>query len=234
MDVGQGTDDLLATYFAEPTTLTNKLVVTMKVANLSNVLPGFRWVTYFNIPENSNYYYLSMDTANSTTPTFTYGIKGALPGPEPVSTYNPLGSLDSTSTYKADGTITLVLDESKLPFKAGDVLTNIVSSTRTASPSEPTGTAPGGVGLTQDTGGASQNYTVLGVAGCTINLPSGGGGTGTGGTGTGGTGTGTSTGTTTTTVATGNNSGHGRFGGGAFGLGLLPLLLAARRRRFGG
>lgn len=166
-DAASGTDDLRSMSISEPADQPGKLVFTMKVANLSTVPPGFRWVTYFDVAGRSepmtDYYYVAMTTSNGT-PAYYYGTHGETPGG--VGDYTVLGTLDPTSTYNADGTITLVLDKSALSLKTGDRLTNIVSTTRTSAPDDPTGTAPGGEGLTQDSAGAKLPYTVVGNATC--------------------------------------------------------------------
>ena len=204
IDLAAEQDDLLNTYFAEPANLVNKLVVTIKVNNLTGgPMPAFRWVTYFNIPENSNNYYVDMDTSTGT-PTYDYGIHTSLATPAAsLTTYMPLGTLDAASNNNPDGTITLILDKSAIGLKTGDVLSGIVTSVRTSSPNDPTGTQPLGVGLTQDTGAATQTYTIVGNDVCAQDIanpptgPTTGGGTTT--PTSGGTTTPTSGGTTTPT-----------------------------------
>jgi PKD repeat protein len=212
-EMGNGSDMLLSTYIAEPSTLSGKLVVTMNVASLATVPSPFRWVTYFSTKTAD--YYLSMDTSTGPTPNFTYGLHGTLPGAG-LGTFQYLGALDASSNYTADGVITLVLDKTKIPLNAGDVLTAISTSIRTTIPDDTTGTIPGGVGLTVDSAGDPNNYTIVGTQ-CVVTPTSTGGsttGSTTGGT-TGGTTTGGSTtgGTTTGGSTTGGTTGGTTTGG---------------------
>jgi PKD repeat protein len=165
-DLGKGTDDLLSTAISEPAGMDGELVFTMKVNNLSQVLPGFRWVTYFNIPGNSNQYYVAMVSSDGPSPAFNYGTFSRTAS---FSSYTVLGSLNSASTFSADGTITLVLDKAALGLHSGDLLSNIVSSTRTSAPDDPSGNVPGGEGLTQDSAGAALPYRIVGNSWCRAN-----------------------------------------------------------------
>lgn len=96
--------------------------------------------------------------------------------------YTATEILDPASNESTNGTITLVLDKSALGLQTGDQLTNILSSTRTSTPDGVTDTVtadggqvqdqlgvPGGVGLTQDEGGAAIPYTLIGNATCDDN-----------------------------------------------------------------
>lgn len=221
--MGNGSDDLLYTNISEPVDLDNKLVVTMKMVSLATVPNLYRWVTYFST--TSGDYYVSMATANGAAPTYTYGLHGT--SAAGTGTFAYLGDLDASSTYNADGTITLVLDKALIPIKAGDKLTNISSSVRTAIPDDTVAGTAGGTGLTIDSGGAPNPYNVISNAICksaalTTTTP------GTPVT-TGSPGTPATPSLPVTTAPTA--MADGRFGGGAMGLGLLPLLLVAARRR---
>lgn len=174
IDLGNGTDDLRSMAISEPGDQNGKLVFTIKVANLTTVQPGFRWVTYFDVAgrnnPNTEYYYVAMSTANGPTPMFEYGIHSYAPGPQPLSLYTPTGTLTGSS-YNADGTITLVLDKSVFGLKTGDVLTNLYTSTRLTTPTDnTTGTVPGGAGLTQDSAGANLPYLLVGNDTCAPNV----------------------------------------------------------------
>jgi PKD repeat protein len=173
-DLGNGTDDLRSTAISEPGSLSNKLVFTTTVANLSTVQPGFRWVTYFDVVgrknPNAEYYYVAMTSSNGPAPVFEYGIHSYAPGPEPLTLYTPMGSLDAGSNYTKDGVITLVLDKAAFNLKPSDVLTDIFTSTRLTTPTDATGTAPGGAGLTQDSAGAALPYIVVGNEICAPNV----------------------------------------------------------------
>jgi PKD repeat protein len=229
MDVGSATDDLLSTQIAEPADKPSLLVITMKVDNLSTVLPLFRWVTYFNIPEDpANEYYVAMVSSDDAAPVFNYGTHSTLPGAG-LGDFTVLGSLDASSAYNADGTITLVLDKTLLALKTGDALSNIISSVRVSIPDDTSGSLPLGEGLTQDSAGAAQPYTLLGNDTCATLIKTGGSIATSGGTsGSGSTGGGSAGG--------GSGSGSSGGGGGAFGIGSLLMLGMAsftRRRRKG-
>ena len=122
VDLGQGADDMIATFFAEPGAASNQLVVNMEVKSLATIPPGFRWVTYFNIPEDSDLHYVAMVSADGVAPVFNYGTHGVLPVVG-LGTFTIDGTLDAASNYNADGTITLVLDKSALGIQTGDKLT---------------------------------------------------------------------------------------------------------------
>ena len=206
VDLASKEDDLLFVDFAEPANLTNKLVVTMKVDNLSSVMAGFRWVTYFNTADGTARY-IAMVSADGTSPVFNYGLHTYTSTPAATLTsYQVQGSLDAASTYNADGTITLILDKAAMGLKTGDTLSAISASVRTSAPDDTTGTTSAGQGLTQDAGTATQTYTLVGNDVCAkdiANPPVAPVGTTTGGSSgtvssstTGGTMSGSTTGTT--------------------------------------
>jgi len=165
---GNGSDDLQFVWIGQSPEFPNKLVFTMKVASLSTVPAGYRWVTYFTGADGT-LYYVSMTTNNGATPTFTYGIHGYDPAAG-ASTFQQLGTLDAASTMTADGTITLVLDQAAAglsqPLHAGDKLTDISASVRQSAADDPSGTAPAGAGLTVDGAGDPNPYVVLDAGAC--------------------------------------------------------------------
>ena len=112
---------------AEPP-LTNKLQFTMKVSDLSTIPPNSRWrIVWNSVTTPDEQYYVGMTTDN-TAPTpvvsFEYGTiatTSAVVIGVPVE--NPLGTPDATSTFNADGTITIVIDKSLVGSPhAGDLL----------------------------------------------------------------------------------------------------------------
>jgi subtilase family serine protease len=252
-DPFSGQDDLLWTNIAEPASQPGKLVVTMKVNNLSSLPTGMHWVTYFTKRGDAffDHFYFVQMSSDGSGPSYSYGTRGFVPGGG-YRALNVLGALDAASTYKADGTITLVLDKSAIGLATGDHLENIASYTALGAPDL---VAQAGVPVpvvqNLDLGGTYYSYPLIGNDLCakgvvvsTTGTATGTGtgtgttgtGTGTTGTGTGTTGTGTGTGTPTTTTSTGSSkasTGEGRFGGGALGAALLlpGLLLGARKRR---
>jgi PKD repeat protein len=223
-EMGNGSDDLLSSYLAEPAYKTDELAFTINVVSLATVPVGFRWVTYFTAPDGT-LYYVSMTTSSSTTPVFTYGIHGYIPVAN-ASSFQILGTADAASNFNADGTIQIYVPKSAFNLKTGDTLTGISTSVRVSTADDPTGSVGAGAGLTVDSAGDPYGYTLVGNDVCAADIA--GGGTTTGGTTTGGT-----TGGTTGTATSIGSSSSARLGGGAFGEVLIPLagLLALRRRR---
>jgi subtilase family serine protease len=161
---GNGSDDLQSVWIGEPADQPSKLIFTMKVASLSTVPQQYRWVSYFTAPDGT-LYYVSMTTNDGPTPAFTYGIHGYDPAAG-ASTFQQLGTLDATSNFTPDGTITLVLDRSApgltSPLHTGDRLTSISASVRVSAADDPSGTAPAGSGLTVDGAGDPNPYVLVG------------------------------------------------------------------------
>lgn len=234
-------EDLLSVSVAEPASQPGKLVFTIKVDTLSTVPPGARWAVFFTLPGDTIPYYVAMNS-DSGTPTYTYGQRGTVGGVKIsvaglLTVYNQIGTLDASSTYNADGTITLVLDKGALKLQTGETLQALYASVAEVTSLPPTVTGSSTqlpVGETVDATASRFGYTLLGNDLCAKGIvASSTGGSGTGGTGTG-TGTGGGTGTTGSGTGSGAatvSSGHGRFGGGAFGLALLPLAAGSLRRR---
>jgi PKD repeat protein len=233
-EMGNGSDDLLSSYIAEPADQTDELVFTINVVSLATVPVGFRWVTYFTIPDGT-LHYVSMTTSSSTTPDFTYGVHGYVPVAN-LSTFQESGTADAASNFNANGTIQIFVPRSAFNLNIGDKLTAISSSVRVSTADDPTGSVGAGAGLTVDSGGDPYPYTVVGNNVCAADIA----GTTTGGTTTGGT-TGATTGTTGSTTGTilpitsgtGTTEDGRLSSGGAFGEVLIPLagLLALRRRK---
>ena len=111
--------DILSLSIAEPpsTDGVNRLVFTFKVADLSVVPPNSQWVVRFLTdvppPNGDEKYFVAMLTDASGSAHFIYGSEILEAGVGP-RVWTPAGELDGASTFNADGTITLVLDESKI------------------------------------------------------------------------------------------------------------------------
>jgi hypothetical protein len=102
----------------------------MKVANLSNpVQPNSVWTIFFTAP-NGTQYFVDMSTAGTgPTPVFEYGHTATLASGTTQQVKD--GSAGASSTYSADGTITLVIADSLVGgVKAGDTLVNINGRTQ--------------------------------------------------------------------------------------------------------
>ena len=101
-------------------TLRDKLVFRVKVASLAAPLtPSTSWRVFFRTPDNVSYF-VAMDTDAENAVSFIYGS-------DPFGA--PLGTLDAASNYAPDGTITLVLDNTRVNVRAGQQLTNIYART---------------------------------------------------------------------------------------------------------
>jgi hypothetical protein len=107
--------DLRSLSLAEPFGLADKLVVTLKVQDLTTVPPNTRWPVQFHLtsdPANlGRWVDMSSDAAGMVT--FNYGTfvisNGAYGSPSTV-----VGLADAESKYNADGTITIVISRSKI------------------------------------------------------------------------------------------------------------------------
>jgi len=108
----------------------NQLTFTMKVANLSNpVQPNSVWIIFFTAP-NGTQYFVDMSTASvGTAAVFEYGHTATLASGTTQQVHD--GAADPSSTYSADGTITLMIANSLVGgVKAGDTLVNVNGRTQ--------------------------------------------------------------------------------------------------------
>lgn len=226
--VGLPAEDLRQVWFAEPEDMPGKLVLTMKVASLAQIPPNYRWYIYFKVPGDARELFAAMDTTQ-VTPRFQYGFRTGIATPAAtLGSFTILGALDPLSSQTADGTIKLVIDKASFPtpITTGMELTGLAGSIRQTT------NAQNGVGLTVDSAGAIGGYTVVGNACKAVVVPPT--------TPTNPTNPTTPAPTPSTPVvaiqpgvAAPASAGGGRFGGGALGFALLPLVAAGllRRRR---
>jgi hypothetical protein len=106
---------------------TNQLMFKMKVGNLLTLPPSSRWRLVWNSAATPDeQFYVGMTTDNSATPvvSFEYGtiqtLSVVVVG---IPQENPLGTPEAGSNYNADGTITILIDKSKVGSPApGDLL----------------------------------------------------------------------------------------------------------------
>lgn len=111
-------------------TTPNALSFTMKVQNLSSpVQPNAQWTIFFTAP-NGTEYFVDMNTEGaSTTPVFQYGHVTALATGNPSLTTD--GTADPGSMLTADGTILIIIDDSKVGgLNPGNQLVNIFGETQ--------------------------------------------------------------------------------------------------------
>ncbi len=138
----------------------NALTFTMKVENLASpVQPNAQWTMFFTAP-NGTEYFVDMNTEGaSTTPVFQYGHVTALATGNPSLTTD--GTADPASTYNADGTITIIIDDSEVgSLVAGNQLVNIYGETQLL-------VGGGGTGLLETIDSTSAGrYIMLGNTAC--------------------------------------------------------------------
>jgi hypothetical protein len=124
--------DIQSISFAEKyvNATTNRLTITMKVENLSApITPNAAWTVFFTAP-NGTQYFVDMNTNGAGgTPAFEYGHTSTLATGTTQQTSD--GAANASSAYSADGTISIVIDDSLVGgLKAGDTLVNINGRTQ--------------------------------------------------------------------------------------------------------
>lgn len=125
--------DIQSISIGEPftsTTTPNALTFTLKVQNLSSpVQPNAQWTIFFTAP-NGTEYFVDMNTDGTPpTPVFQYGHVTVLPTGN--RNLNTDGAADPASTFTADGTITLIIDDSKVGgLQPGNQIVNINGETQ--------------------------------------------------------------------------------------------------------
>jgi len=166
---GASQADIQYVALAEPFALMDKLVFTMKVADLSVVPEGLRWAVRFYAPtgpDGGDDWFVSMSTQNSATPTFKYGYTQVISDPAVglvgARLFTEVGDLDPASAYGADGTIVLILDKAAIGSpQPGEFLTGIAGSVRTQ-------VTPQNNGIVDDTGGG-KFYELVGNQACDLD-----------------------------------------------------------------
>ena len=124
------------------------------------VQPNAVWTIFFTAP-NGTQYFVDMNTSGaSTTPIFEYGHTTTLATGSTQQVTD--GSADPASNFTADGTITIVIDDSLVGnLAAGNTLVNINGRTQLL-----VGAAGTGLLETIDST-ASGRYILVGNAYCT-------------------------------------------------------------------
>ncbi len=171
--------DITKISMAEPflNSCSNQLVFTMKVSDLTVVPPQARWTIFFTRTDNamnSTEYFVSMSsdsTGNPTGVTFDYGHTSI--GTGGVRTLTTDGPADTGSTFSTDGTIVILISNSKLTFNLnpppatlpppgpGEQFTNINAITQQTI----------GVLLATIDSTGSNSYTLVGNLFCEPNNP---------------------------------------------------------------
>ena len=170
--------DIIKVKMGEPflNSCSNQLVFTMLVSDLTVVPPQARWTIFFSrtVSGMSTEYFVSMNsdsTGNPTGVTFNYGHTSI--GAGGVRTLTTDGPADTGSTYSADGTIVILISNSKLTFNLhpppatlpppgpGEQFTNINAITQQTI----------GVLLATLDSTGSNSYTLVGNRFCEPNTP---------------------------------------------------------------
>jgi PKD repeat protein len=152
---------------------TNQLLFKMKVSDLTVVPPQARWTIFFT-RANGTEYFVSMNSDNTGNPTgvvFNYGHTSI--GPGGVRQLTTDGVADDGSAFSADGTIFILISNSKLTF-------NLTPPPATLPPPAPGDTFGNVNAITQQTVGVllltvdstgSGSYTMAGNLSCQPNNP---------------------------------------------------------------
>jgi len=170
--------DITKISIAEPflNSCSNQLVFTIKVSDLTVVPPQARWTMFFTRTNNgmSTEYFVSMNSDNTGNPTgvtFNYGHTSI--GTGGVRTLTTDGVADTGSTFGADGTIVILISNSKLTF-------NLNPPPATLPPPGPGEQFTNVNAITQQTIGVllatldstgSNSYTLVGNRFCEPNNP---------------------------------------------------------------
>jgi uncharacterized repeat protein (TIGR01451 family) len=157
---------------------TNKLVFTIKMASLSTIPPNTRWPLMFSRPgpapgfADDKGYFVDMASDAAGAITFNYGTVpiNATTGVYNGNAMSRVGAADAESNFNTNGTITIVLSNSKLvttgqttPPQVGDSLTRFLLRVRS-----PEGGSAGAVTPDNAPGdlNATGSYTLAGNAFC--------------------------------------------------------------------
>ena len=100
----------------------SRLMFTMKVGGLSSpIQPNSSWTIFFTSPNGSQYFVDMNTTGTPTTPAFEYGHTTTLASGTTQQVKD--GAADAASTFSADGTITIFIDDSLIGgIQAGNTL----------------------------------------------------------------------------------------------------------------
>jgi hypothetical protein len=156
----------------------NNMIFTYKMSDLATLPPDTLWIVRFVtdvLPaDGHDEYWVGMLTGPDSAVHFVYGTDGRVDGSggSGPGEFTPTGELDPTSTFNADGTITLVLDKTKISgLGAGQTMFGLVTLTTRITPTD--GTQPffygfrsvGDTSLTWDDTDPPDDYTVNGCGG---------------------------------------------------------------------
>jgi PKD repeat protein len=164
--------DIQALWIAQPfmNSCTDQLTFTLKVTDLAVVPPQARWTIFFSRP-NGVEHFVSMnsdDTGNPTGVTFQYGHTSI--GTGGVRQLTTDGDADAGSTFAPDGTIVILLSNSKLTFNpSGPPFSPPASGEAFGNINALTQQTVGILLLSVDTTG-SGSYNLVANSSCAINL----------------------------------------------------------------
>ncbi|HLJ45130.1 MAG TPA: hypothetical protein VKU01_03940 [Bryobacteraceae bacterium] len=109
---------------------TNRLTITLKVANLNTpVTPNASWTVFFTAPNGTEYFVNMNSDGAGGTPVFQYGHTSTLATGS--TQQNTDGTADASSTFSSDGTISIIIDDGLIGgLKAGDTIVNVNGKTQ--------------------------------------------------------------------------------------------------------
>lgn len=150
----------------------NRLVFTLKVADLSTLPANTQWRVQFHTPHENgttnNGSYIEMSTDDTGMVSYAHGHVDSSTG----NVLTPDGGLDAGTGYTADGTITLVSTPIAFGLLAGEMITGIAPETTRLG-----GALGTGLFLVIDDANSSLNHEVKPANFCGI-VQGGGGGSG--------------------------------------------------------
>jgi hypothetical protein len=153
--------DIQSVSIAEPcaTDGQNRLVFTLKVANLSTIPPNGHWKIEFvppNLPSGTTAYFVEMTSDQNSNVSFEYG--------NVTTISNTVGTTDGTKS--ADGTITISIANSKVGNPSvGQSITQVEGITQLLVGAAGTGLL---LGIDSTTvSGNNPSYTLIGHGSCT-------------------------------------------------------------------
>lgn len=134
--------DIVSVGMAEPAG--TQLVFTYKVASLADAAPDMAWIVRFSTDElpadgYEDFFVAAVNGPDQST-RFVYGRTGfqvGAPAGEPRQ-FVVDGDLEAGSGTNADGTLTLILDRTKVPgINVGGEIFNMLATVRVVTPADP-------------------------------------------------------------------------------------------------
>jgi hypothetical protein len=134
---GTPAHEIQAVYMAEPFANAGQIVATLKMGGMDPPTPNTMWAVRFDAPTGPPNgelgWWIGLSTAEGGE-RWVYGsYRVDVVGVASVTVYTILGDIDDTSSYNADGTITLIADKDQFGLVDGDTMSGILARTGPAS-----------------------------------------------------------------------------------------------------